>query len=94
MMVPRTEMVALPVGYAGDEVAELARAVATRGCRSIARASTTLSASSTSRTCFQLVAAGGEGTVRLVREALTVPETLGADDLLSEMRRRGCGMRS
>ena len=30
----------------------------------------------------------------LAREALTVPETLGADDLLVEMRRRGVRERS
>src|ERR1700730_12230983 len=34
---------------------------------------------------------GGINVAALAREALTVPETLGADDLLAEMRRRGVG---
>jgi putative hemolysin len=36
-----------------------------------------------------LSAPGDQLDIRLVREALTVPTTLGADDLLAEMRRRG-----
>ena len=67
-------------------------APATRVCRSTATTSTTSSASCTSPIVRE--GAGGRRARRstpaaLAREALTVPETLGADDLLAEMRRRG-----
>ena len=44
---------------------------------------------------LKAIADNGEvNAAALAREALTVPETLGADDLLAEMRRRGVRKRS
>ena len=60
-------------------------------CRSTATTSTTSSASCTSTDLVKALRAARTTSTpaALAREALTVPETLGADDLLAEMRRRG-----
>ena len=92
VMVPRTELVAVAGRHAARRAGRADRApAATRACRSTATTSTTSSACCTSTDLLKALAAG-DGDVNagaLAREALTVPETLGADDLLAEMRRRG-----
>jgi CBS domain containing-hemolysin-like protein len=94
IMVPRTEMMALPVDTPAAEVAE----IAARGGHArlpIYRKSIDDIIGILSITdLFHLVASGRPPAdlSSVVREAFTVPETLTADDLLSEMHRRGSGI--
>ncbi len=65
-------------------------AAATRGCRSTARTSTTSSGMLHVTDLFSMVAGGKTPTdlTGVLRDAFTVPETMQAGDLLSEMRTR------
>ena len=90
VMVPRTEMVALRLRRIASSISPTRwPAAATRGCRSIARASTTSWACCNVTDLFQHGGgreAASTDLTGVVRDAFTVPETMQAGDLLSEMR--------
>ena len=91
VMVPRTELVAIDADAPKEKVLELIGRSATPGFPSTARTSTTSSASLYVTDLVREWITGNADIhpAALAREALTVPETLGADDLLSAIRRRG-----
>ena len=90
VMIPRTEVVAIPADATRDQIVDLvapghAQLPVYRG--DLDHVIGMLYVTDLLRAMTQ---AGGKINVAaLAREVLTVPETLGADDLLAEMRRRG-----
>lgn len=94
VMVPRTEMVCLPISATPQEALELA--TRTRHARLPVYRETIDNIVGVLHTkdLFQWLVKRGGGTVtpsfsvsHLMRTVLTVPESIGADDLLAEMRR-------
>jgi CBS domain containing-hemolysin-like protein len=93
-MVPRTEMIAIAVGTPMAEVAEIA-ARDGHARLPVYRKSIDDIIGILSVTDLLPVLARGTAPAdlsSLVREAVTVPETMTADDVLSEMHARGAGM--
>ena len=90
VMVPRTEMMALP---ADATLSEVTREVATAGHARYPVYDTSLDdivGVFHAKDLYKLLARGVEGQFnlrRMVREPLTVPHSLPADDLLAEMKR-------
>ena len=90
VMIPRTEVVAIPADATRDQIVDLvapghAHLPVYRG--DLDHVVGMLHVTDLLRA---MTVPGGEINVAaLAREVLTVPETLGADDLLAEMRRRG-----
>ena len=90
VMIPRTEVVAIPADATRDQIVALvapghAHLPVYRG--DLDHVIGMLHVTDLLRA---MIVPGGEINVAaLAREVLTVPETLGADDLLAEMRRRG-----
>jgi CBS domain containing-hemolysin-like protein len=94
VMVPRTEMIAIAVGTPMVEVAEIA-ARDGHARLPVYRKSIDDIIGILSVTDLLPVLARGTAPAdlsSLVREAVTVPETMTADDVLSEMHARGAGM--
>ena len=90
MMVPRTEVVAIPVGATRDEVVALITRYGHTRLPVYREDLDHVTGILYVTDLLKAIADGGEVNVAaLAREALTVPVTLGADDLLVEMRRRG-----
>jgi CBS domain containing-hemolysin-like protein len=91
VMIPRTELVAVPAGTPRDELlAQIGRGGHTR--LPVYRDDLDNIIGMLHVTDVVRAMSDGAGPVTagaLTREALTVPETLGAADLLAEMRRRG-----
>ena len=96
VMVPRTELVAIAASATSKMLLDLVTRPATPRCRCIATTSTTLSGSCTSPTCCGRWRPERPDidTGALAREALTVPETNGADDLLAASAGAACARRS
>jgi putative hemolysin len=93
LMVPRTEVVGVPAGATRDDVVSLiGRYGHTRLPVYREDLDHVIGILHVTDLLKAITATSGEINVAaLAREALTVPETLGADDLLVEMRRRGVG---
>jgi CBS domain containing-hemolysin-like protein len=91
IMVPRTEMVALAVDTPPAEVAEIAARAGHARLPVYRKDIDDVIGILNLADLFHLVAKGQPPAdlSTVVREAFTVPETLTADDLLSEMRARG-----
>ena len=90
VMVPRTELVAVPVDATRDEVVSLiARYDHTRLPVYRGDLDHVIGILHVTDLLKAIAANGDVNAAALAREALTVPETLGADDLLVDMRRRG-----
>ena len=92
VMVPRTELVAIDADASATTLLEqMGRAgYPTPAC--VSRPTSTTSIGILHVTDVMKALASGQRDVTpatLAREALTVPETIGADDLLAAMRRRG-----
>ena len=94
IMVPRTEMVALPVDTPPREVAEIAARGGHARLPVYRRNIDDIIGILNITDLFQRVASGDPPAdlSQVTREAFTVPETMSADDLLSEMRKRGSGI--
>ncbi len=94
IMVPRTEMMALPVDTPAAEVAEIAARGGHARLPVYRKSIDDIIGILNITDLFHLVASGTPPAdlSSVVREAFTVPETLTADDLLSEMHRRGSGI--
>jgi CBS domain containing-hemolysin-like protein len=90
VMVPRTEMAAIEASATRDRVVELI-AGSNRTRLPVYRKDLDNVVGILDVTAIvKALAAGGDVTpATLVRDTLTVPETIGADDLLASMRRRG-----
>jgi putative hemolysin len=93
LMVPRTEIVAIPADATRDDVVSL---IVHHGHTRLPVYRDDLDHVIGILHVTDLLKAitatnGAINAATLAREALTVPETLGADDLLAEMRRRGAG---
>jgi CBS domain containing-hemolysin-like protein len=93
LMVPRTEVVAIPADATREEVVSLiGRYGHTRLPVYLGDLDHVLGMLHVTDLLRAVAATSGPINVAsLAREAITVPETLGADDLLAEMRRRGAG---
>jgi CBS domain containing-hemolysin-like protein len=90
MMVPRTEVVAVPVGATRDEVVALITRYGHTRLPVYREDLDHVTGILYVTDLLKAIADNGDVNVAgLAREALTVPVTLGADDLLVEMRRRG-----
>jgi CBS domain containing-hemolysin-like protein len=90
VMVPRTELVAIPIDATREEVVSLiARYDHTRLPVYRADLDHVIGILHVTDLLRAIATNGDVNVAALSREALTVPETLGADDLLVEMRRRG-----
>ncbi len=94
IMVPRTEMMALAVNTPAAEVAEIAARGGHARLPVYRKSIDDIIGILNITDLFRLVARGQPPAdlSSVVREAFTVPETLTADDLLSEMHRRGSGI--
>lgn len=94
IMVPRTEMVAIAIDTSVAEVAEVAARGGHARLPVYRRDIDDIAGILSITDLFQLVASGRTPAdlAPVVREAFTVPETLTADDLLSEMHARGSGV--
>lgn len=94
IMVPRIEMVALPVDTPVREVAETAARGGHARLPVYRKNIDDIIGILNITDLFQRVAAGETPSdlSAVTREAFTVPETMSADDLLSEMRKRGSGI--
>ena len=94
IMVPRTEMVALAVDTPAAEVAEIAARGGHARLPIYRKGIDDIIGILNITDLFHLVAKGQPPAdlSGVVRDAFTVPETLTADDLLSEMHRRGSGI--
>jgi CBS domain containing-hemolysin-like protein len=91
IMVPRTEMVAIAVDTPPREVAEISARGGHARLPVYRKDIDDIVGILNVTDLFRLVANGEVPTdlAGVVREAFTVPETMSADDLLSEMRKRG-----
>jgi CBS domain containing-hemolysin-like protein len=91
IMVPRTEMVAIAIDTPAAEVAEVAARGGHARLPVYRRDIDDIVGILNITELFQLVASGRTPATlaAVVREAFTVPETMTADDLLSEMHARG-----
>jgi CBS domain containing-hemolysin-like protein len=94
IMVPRTEMVALAMDTPVEQVAEIAARGGHARLPVYRRDIDDIAGILSVTDLFQLVASGNTPSdlSPAVREAFTVPETITADDLLSEMNARGSGI--
>jgi CBS domain containing-hemolysin-like protein len=93
LMVPRTEVVGVPADATRDDVVSLIdRYGHTRLPVYREDLDHVIGILHVTDLLKAITSTSGEiNAASLAREALTVPETLGADDLLAEMRRRGVG---
>ena len=94
IMVPRTEMVAIAIDTPVVEVAEVAARGGHARLPVYRRDIDDIAGILSITDLFQLVASGKTPAdlAPVIREAFTVPETITADDLLSEMHARGSGV--
>ena len=94
IMVPRTEMVAIAMDTPVEQVAEIAARGGHARLPVYRRDIDDIAGILSVTDLFQLVASGRTPSdlSPAVREAFTVPETITADDLLSEMNARGSGI--
>ena len=94
VMVPRTEMVGVPTTASLGEVLELAATTGHARLPVYRDSIDNIIGVLHTKDLFRLVTEPGGGATapfsvtRLMRPALTVPESVGADDLLAEMKRR------
>ena len=94
VMVPRTEMVALSLDTPIAEIAEIAGRDGHARLPVYRRTIDDIVGILSITDLFQMVASGPPAPdwSPLVRDAMTVPETMAADDVLSEMHERGSGI--
>ncbi len=94
VMVPRTEMVALSIDAPITEIAEVAARDGHARLPVYRKSIDDVVGILSITDLFQLVASGRPPAdlSSLIREAMTVPETMAADDVLSEMHERGSGI--
>jgi CBS domain containing-hemolysin-like protein len=94
VMVPRTEMMAIAIDTPAVEVAEVAARGGHARLPVYRRDIDDIVGILNITDLFQLVARGTPPAdlAAVVREAFTIPETMTADDLLSEMHARGSGV--